>query len=153
MRGLTFRIKNEYGKPLSDLLAGIVDPSWYWSIDLVESYQVENGTLSVPLFQETIMEGRSFLNHIADTDSYLIFVDLKAFPTRESIVEIKVYEDYTVSSCQFSLIVIDSSYVWILAKNQQLIHRLYERANANGYTNIELILDEDGVNTILNVWG
>lgn len=153
MRGLTFRIKNEYGKPLSDLLAGIVDPSWYWSIDLVESYQVENGTLSVPLFQETIMEGRSFLNHITDTDSYLIFVDLKAFPTRESIVEIKVYEDYTESSCQFSLIVIDSSYVWILAKNQQLIHRLYERANTNGYTNIELILDEDGVNTILNVWG
>ena len=150
---MTFRIKNEYGKPLSDLLSGIVDPSWYWSIDLVESYQVENGTLSVPLFQETIMEGRSFLNHIADIDSYLIFVDLKAFPTRESIVEIKVYEDYTESSCQFSLIVIDSSYVWILAKNQQLIHRLYERANANDYTNIELILDEDGVNTILNVWG
>lgn len=153
MRGLAFRIKNAHGKPFSDILTGIADPSWHWFIDLVESYQVENGSLTVPLFQETIMDGRSFLNHIAETVSYLIFTDLKAFPTKESIVEVKVLEDYVESSCQFSLIVIDSSYVWILAKDQQLIHRLHERANANGYTNIEFIPYEDDLNTILNVWG
>lgn len=153
MRGVAFRIRNAHGKPLYDIMRSIADPSWYWSIDLVESYQVENGERTVPLFQETIMDGRSFLDHIANSASYLIFVDLKAFPTKESIVEVKVFEDYMGSDCQCSLIVIDSSYVWILAKDQQLIHSLYERAKTNGYTQIEYIPEEDDLNTILNVWG
>ncbi|MDN4606468.1 DUF2691 family protein [Sporosarcina highlanderae] len=153
MRGLFFEIKNVFGKQLSNILKGIVDPSWFWSIDLVESYRVENGKLTVPLFDETIMDGQSFLNHISDVESYLIFTDIKAFPTKESIVEVKVYEDFKNSSCQLSLIVVDQVYVWILAKDQQLIQNLIKCAEANGYTNIKAISDGDDDNTILNVWG
>ena len=154
MQGLTFELTNESGKKQVDILIDAIDPSWYWSIGPGESYKREKDGLG-PVFlpPNSIMDGQSFLNLISAEEYYLIFADLKAFPTRESVVEVKNYGDFLRSSCQLALLVIDSSYVSIILKEQQMVRKFYERAEASGYTNIKFLTDENDADSLFTVWG
>lgn len=152
MKGILFEIKNEFGKQLSDILVDIVDPSWYWSIGLGESLKMESSDSNF-LSSNTIMEGKAFLNDISTGKYYLIFVDIKAFPTLEDVVDVKNYKDFLNSSCQLALLVIDSIYVSIVLKNQQMADAFFERAEASGYNNIKFLTDENDTSLLFNVWG
>ena len=154
MKGLTFEMKNEYGKKQVDILVDIVEPSWYWSIGPGESYKREKGGLGPAFFPpNSIIDGQSFLNLISSEEYYLIFADLKAFPTQESVVEVNNHEDFLKSSCQLALLVIDSNYVSIILKEQQMVHKFFERAKSAGYTNIKFLTDENEVDSLFTVWG
>ncbi|MBD7983771.1 DUF2691 family protein [Sporosarcina sp. Sa2YVA2] len=153
MRGIMFQIRNEYGKQLADLLVDIVDPAWVWSIDPVESYKVENDTLAYPLFSDVIMDGQEFSELINTHVYYLIFADLKAFPTRESIVKVKKDEDFMRSECQLAILLIDSVYTLILAKDEEVIRKLGECARSKEFTEIEYVTDEQASGMMLTVWG
>lgn len=160
MQGLLFEIKNEYGKQLSDILTDIVNPSWYWSIGPGESYKPgglykndKDPKMLEELFPSNAMEGEAFLKLISTGEYYLIFADLKAFPTNESVVKINSYEDFLKSSCQLALLVIDSVYVSIVLKEQQMIDKILERAEGIGYTNIKFLTDENHTDSLFNVWG
>ena len=154
MQGLTFKLKNECGKKQADILVDIVEPSWYWSIGPGESYKREKDGLGPAFFPpNNIMDGQSFLNLISTEEYYLIFADLKAFPNRESVVEVNNYEDFLKSSCQLALLVIDSDYVSIILKEQQMVRKFFERAEAAGYTNIKHLTDENKADSLFTVWG
>lgn len=153
MRGLTFEINNEYGKYLEEILVGIIDPSWYWSIGSGEAYKSLNNT-NTELFQNNrTIDSVSFMNQISTGKSYLIFVDLKAFPTLESVEEIKNYDDFLNSSCQLALLVIDSIYVSIFVKSKHMLDQFTKRAKDLGFTNIKFITEDDTSHTQLTVWG
>ncbi|CAM5213841.1 hypothetical protein UACE39S_03715 [Ureibacillus acetophenoni] len=144
MRGLTFEIPNEYAQLLSDILVGIIDPSWYWRVGEGESYLVKNNTLDSELFPSIdTMDGQSFINKITADKYYLISADLKAFPNQKEVKQVLWYEDFLNSECQFIFLLIDCSYVSIFAKNLQMIDQFYERAVANGYKNIKFIINEN----------
>ena len=160
MQGLLFEIKNEYGKQLSDILTEIVNPSWYWSIGPGESYKPgglykkeRDPKMLEVLFPSNAMDGEAFLKLISTGEYYLIFADLKAFPTSESVVEINSYEDFLKSSCQLALLVIDSVYVSIVLKEQQMIDKLLECVEAIGYSNIKFLTDENETDSLFSVWG
>lgn len=154
MRGITFEIKNEYGKFLSDILSNIINPSWYWSVGPGESYKKEKGTLGSELFPPSvILNGQSFLEYISTDEYYLVFTDLKAFPNMEEVVEIKSYEDFLKSTCELALLIIDSCYVSIFSKDESTIHKLFERATNFHYTYIKYITNENDTHTSLTVWG
>ncbi|MCG3088193.1 DUF2691 family protein [Sporosarcina cyprini] len=87
LEGIAFEIRNGYGKQLFELLEGIANSLWHWFVGAEEAYFAENGHYSEPFFFETdvTMDGKSFLSHISKEDYYLIFADLKAFPTAESV--------------------------------------------------------------------
>ncbi len=154
MRGISFEIKNEYGRYILDILTNLISATWHWSIGPGESYKIENGTLGANLFpDDTILNGLSFLNCISVDEYYVIFADLKAFPQREDVVEIKSYEDFLKSSCEMVLLIIDSSYVSLFVKEESIIDKLFERATASYYTNIQLITDENDTRSCLTVWG
>lgn len=153
MRGIMFQIRNEYGKQLADLLVDIVDPTWVWFIDPVESYKVENDTLADPLFSDVIMDGQGFSELINTHVHYLIFADLKAFPTIESIVKVRNYEDFMRSDCQLAFLLADSVYAWILAKDQEVIRKLGERARSKGFIEIEFLAEDQVSGMMLTIWG
>ena len=154
LQGLTFEINNEYGKNLFNILVDIVDPSWYCSIGAGESYIKEKDSSVSKLFPSTaIMEGEAFLKYISTCEYYLIFADLKFFPSRQSVVEVKNHGEFLNSSCQLALLVIDSVFVSIILKEQQMIRNLFERAEALGYTNIKLLTDENETDSLFTVWG
>ena len=157
MQGLRFEIKNEYGKQLSDILIDIVDPTWYWSIGPGEAYKPgglskdnKNPAMLEELFSSTGMNGDAFLKHISTGEYYVIFADLKAFPNRESMVDIHSYEDFSNSSCQLSLLVVDSVYVYLVVKDQKLLERFLQRVEMNGYTNCTRLSKE---HKTASIWG
>lgn len=152
MQGLLFEIKNEFGKQLADILVDIAEPSWCWSINLGESHKMETPDTNF-LSSNAIMDGETFLNEISTGKYYLIFADLKAFPTREDVVEVKNYEDFLNSSCQLALLIIDSVYVSLVLKEQRIVHKFFERAEALGYSNIKLLTDENDTSKLFSVWG
>ncbi|OCS85535.1 DUF2691 family protein [Caryophanon tenue] len=154
MRGLTFEINNEYGKCLEEILSGIIEPSWFWSIGPGEAYKCFNNS-KLELFppNNEIMDTKSFMNIITTGKYYLIFSDIKAFPTRESIVEIKTYDDFLKSSCQLALLVIDSVFVSIFVKSEEILCIVYECAKKLAYTNIKFITEDESEHNQLTVWG
>lgn len=144
MRGISFEIPNKYGKQLVDILQEIDVVSWHWRIGGGEAYIIENNTLGKDLFDsETILSGDAFLERIAENDYYLIFTDLKAFNTVESVIEIETYETFLESDCQFVFLLVDSSYVTIYSKDQSTIRSLYDQALAAKYENVEYITAEN----------
>jgi hypothetical protein len=76
------------------------------------------------------MDGSEFLEIVDTHVHYLIFADLKAFPVRKNIVEVKNYEDFMRSDCQLAFLLIDSVYTHILAKDKEVIQKLGERARS-----------------------
>lgn len=144
MRGVSFEIPNTYGKYLFEILDGSQIREFIWRVIDVESYRIENKTLGEPLFPATcIVDGEKLYREISKDDQYLIFVDLKAFPNEADVKEITTYQEFVDSECQFVLLVVDSSYVTIYAKDQMTIKQLHAKAVTAGYKNIVYITDDN----------
>lgn len=151
MQGIVFNIRNEIGNQLYELLNDITEPSWYWRTGHGESYFA--GYEKRFFIADTVMEDRDFITHLATGEHYLIFVDLKVFPSLNTVREINNYKEFMESSCLFSLLVIDSVQVIAIAKNNQLISHLSERASILGYTSIEPLKDDELKGLLYSVWG
>lgn len=63
--------------------------------------------------------------------------------------DIFTYEDFLVSQCEIVLLIVDSSYVTIYAKDEHVIDCIHRKAVQNGYENIEYITDENNLRTTL----
>ena len=150
MRGLTFEIPNMYGQFLFDILEQTRIKDFVWKVEAGESYVIENDTLGNPLFPtDSILSGEELYKKIMKADYYLIFVDLKGFPKETDVREITTYEEFVESACQFVLLIVDSSYVYIYSKDQITIKNISSKAMAAGYKNVEYITDE---NDELRTW-
>lgn len=153
MEGILFYIRNEFGKQLYEIFEGIVDPSWYWSVAPEEAYFADPVSgLGAPFFGETdaIMDGSTFMNHISSEDYLLIFADIKAFPSLESVVEITDEKEFMESTCKLGLIVSDSAQVIVYSRDKQLLLNIVDRAKSVGYEGIKFMERE---NLIAAVWG
>lgn len=151
MQGIVFSIEVEIGQQLYDLLDGIIDSSWYWSVGPGESYY--SGLESRFLENDIVLDGQSFIKHIGKGEQYLIFIDIKAFPNSEDIVEINNYKEFMKSSCILTLLVVDSDQVLVFSKENQIISLLYERAKSLGHKKIRLLNDTEVVNSGFSIWG
>lgn len=150
IRGITFEIPNAYGKYLFDIISDLNLNRLAWRIGGGESYQIENNALGKPLFPSTgLVNGETLYENISQDDYYLVFVDLKAFPNLSDVKEIATYPEFIESDCQFVLLIVDSSYVIIYSKDQNIIHQLYSKAISAGYENIKYITEENDEYTTL----
>ena len=109
--------------------------------------------LGSELFSEDnkIMEGSELKKLIKDNIYYLIFVDLKAYPKGEEVVDIETYEEFKESKCEVVVLVADGDYIQIYAKNQEEIEMIYENALNQGFY-VEYITDENDGRTRMSVW-
>lgn len=144
MEGVIFYIRNEYGKQLFEFLEGIVNPTWYWSVAPEEAYFADPNGFGAPFFgeEDQIMDGPTFMNHISEEDYQLIFADLKAFPTLESVVEITNETEFMKSSCELGLIVSDSAQVIVYSRDKQIILDIFKRAESMAYEDIRFMTKE-----------
>lgn len=144
MRGISFEIPNAYGNYLLEILDGTPIKDYTWKVVDVESYFIENETLGDLLFPSPcIIKGENLYKKISKENHYLIFVDIKAFPKEADVKEITTYQQFVESECQFVLLVVDSSYVMIYAKDQLTIKQIYAKAVTASYENIAYITDDN----------
>ncbi|MFA2692157.1 DUF2691 family protein [Bacillus mycoides] len=151
-RGITVDIPNEYDNLLWKMLKPIDISSFDWWVGSEESYLVARGGLDEALFPEepSIVEGSDLKRLFKDNIYYVIFADLKAYPKGEEVVDIETYEEFKESKCELVLLVADSTYVTIYAKDQKEIKSLYENAQNQGYY-VEYVTDENDGRTRLSV--
>jgi len=140
------------GKYLYEILVEVDFVNWTWLVCDEEAYIIENNELGKPLFTtKWITDGKTLYHYLSKQDYYLIFADLKAFPYREIVEEIEDYDSFLTSACTFVLLVVDSSYVTIYSKDQETILKLFEKMNAAGYENVEIITDVNDARTTMVV--
>ena len=143
-RGLTLEIPNKYGSLLGEVLKPIDITTFNWCIGGGESYKVVDNQLDEGLFPvgKDIIEGVELKNLLENNEYYLIFADLKAYPNDDEFFYIKNYEDFMLSNCEIVLLVVDSSFIEIYCKNQEVIELLYKNAIECRFENIKYITDE-----------
>ena len=153
MRGISFLIPNQYGRYLFDILEGIDINKYFWKTGGEEAYYIEENMLGEPLFPKPhIYSGTELYSRISEKEYYVIFADLKAFINKKDVEEVATYEDFVLSPCEFALLIVDCSYVTIYAKDQQSIARIYAKAVAAGFENIEYITDGNDTRTTLSAF-
>ena len=150
MRGLSFEIPNEYGQYLFNILNAFDFKQYVWKTGGEEAYYIENGELGIPLFLKPhVYTGEGLYKSISETDYYVIFADLKAFPNPLLVKEITTYEEFLNSQCEFVLLIVDCAYVTIYVKSPEVLTAVYAKAIASEYENVAYITDENDSRTTL----
>ncbi|PGV60602.1 hypothetical protein COD94_19685 [Bacillus cereus] len=152
-RGIFVDIPNGYDNLLWKVLKPIQISSFDWWVGNEESYLVARGGLDDALFPEepSVVEGLDLKKLVKDNIYYLIFADLKAYPKGEAAVDIETYEEFKESKCEVVILVVDSQYIQIYAKDQKAIKLMYENAMNQGFY-VEYVTDENDGRTRLSVW-
>ncbi|KOP83866.1 DUF2691 family protein [Cytobacillus solani] len=153
-RGISFEIPNKYGNFLGKILKPIEMSKLNWHVENVESYLVVKDQLADELFPQQLngMAGMGLRDYLENNTYYLIFADLKAFPSGESLRNVETYEEFVNSKCQLVLLIVDSAYVTIYCKEKEDIESLYQNAKSLGFENIQYITDDHDTRTRLSVW-
>ena len=150
MRGLSFEVPNKHGQYLFDILNAFDFKQYVWKTDGEEAYYIENGKLGTPLFPKPhVYTGDELYKTISETNYYVIFADLKAFPDLSYVKDITTYDEFLDSRCEFVLLLVDCAYVTIYAKNLELLTAVYAKAIASEYENVTYITDENDSRTTL----
>ena len=151
-RGLRFIIPNDYGSFLSEILEPTQCCKYNWSIDNDEIHLIIDGVLTDNwLFKETVVRGSEFSKYIGDNTYYVVFAELKAFPTESPVTSISSYNEFLTSKCEIMILIYDCIYVDIYCKDQVLLERLFNNAINKGYGDVRYI-DEDDVRTKMSVF-
>lgn len=117
-----------------------------------ESYFVVDGELDDELFHDyAIVEGTDLAIRLNTNQYYTIFVELQAFPFGKTVNQVKTYEEFVDSGCEFVLLIADNSYVSIYCKNKNTIEKLYFNALKNDFEEVQFITDENDTRTSLTV--
>lgn len=149
--GISFKIPNTYGHFLTDMFSPVDITSYSWFVGGEESYSVKNGGLNQPLFpEEAEMDGDTFCHLIHQDEHYLIFANLKAF-SKGPVKDIRTYETFLDSNCELVLLIVDSTFVDIYCKDQQLIESLYTHALSRSFEDVAYLTDANDTRTSLTV--
>lgn len=136
--GIKFKIPNEYGKNLGQILERVDDNNYIWKIDEDEIYNNE----ATYLFEKKRYTNDDFKKIIDQVDYYTVFANIKLYE-KEDEVRINNYEDFLESSCIFILFITDNIFVEIYSKNKDIIEIIYENALKNKFTDINYITKEN----------
>lgn len=140
MRGISFKIKNEAGKILNQILEGIDINVWNWMISNEEVYTDRNQVL----FRTNIIDGKSLLETIQNELYYVIFIKLAAFTNKIVAENIKDYNNFFDNKeCYMVILITDSEYTEIYCKNSADIEQIKQNVMKMGCDNIEYITDEN----------
>lgn len=119
--GLSIRIPNETNRYLYDILKDTDICNFVCSISYDEVLYTEDGINKTSLFSSDVVDGTEMMERIKFNKYYLIFIDIKAFPTKDDIVEVENYNDYLNSYCNTIVLCTDSQYIDIYSKKEELL--------------------------------
>lgn len=145
-RGINFKVPNQWGTLLFDILHGTSYDNFTWKIVEDEVY-VTGGNF---LFTSDTLNGQSFKKIISSDPYYVVFANLQAFPNENAICEINNYSDYMNSECEIVILVCDNIFVDIYTKNQHDIELLEKNALKHGFSEIKMLTDKNDSRNLFN---
>ena len=147
MKGLKFKIKNEYDKVLNKIFYGIDCSDCKWKI-VSEEVLGERGQ---EFFTKYEYEDEEF-RKIIKSEYYPIFLNLQMFHKSQNITKLNSYNDFLKSSCELALFITDNIYVDVFVKSQNTMKKIYENAIYFDYTNIEYIKEGREMDRLLSLY-
>jgi len=118
MKGIEFKIPNEYGMFLNDILQGIEDDSSKWIVSNEEVLQ----TGAQPLFTKEEYSEKDFKNLISVPDYYLVFLHLS-----------RILPDGTKD---LDLIIIDNIFVEVYSNKPYLLEKIKTNCEKTGFEDL-----------------
>lgn len=146
MIGLKFKIHNEYGNVLSKILDNMNFSNYKWIIAEEEVL----GIKGQEFFEKQEYENDEF-QEVIQKEYYPIFLNLQMFYQNKEPVIINNYHQYSKSSCELVLLIIDSIFVDIYVKNQDILRKIHENVVKYHYTNIEYMKDNKEMDKLLSL--
>lgn len=122
IKGLSFRILNEQGKYLFEILENISITKYNWQCIDAEVYnnRCEN------LFNKDTISGKELDRIISKQNYYIVNIQLEAYEKIENRNAIKLYRDFIKSNCEIMLCIYDSEFCEIYFKNEELLNKEYK---------------------------
>lgn len=142
--GIKFKILNEYGNYIKQILNNIDSANYIWKIAEDEVYVSDNNINNGFLFpqEKEILTNTEFMNIISQESYYTVFVNIKLYE-KEDEVSINNYEDFLKSICILVLFITDNEFVEIYSKDENILKVIYENALENEFSDIKYITEND----------
>ena len=142
--GIEFKIPNEYGNYLKQILNNIDREDYMWNITEDEVYITDNIKNSGFLFSQEIktLSNAEFVDIISQESYYTVFLNIKLYVKEDNVV-IKNYADFAKSSCILVLLITDNEFVEIYSKDVNILKTIYNNAVENNFCNINYITKEN----------
>lgn len=150
IRGVSFRIKQyEHEKILSKILQ-FVDVKKYNWYNVLDQNEVWRNFQGEEILKEKYYSGENF-EIIINSEHYILFLKLQAFFERVNYQNLFTYKEFKESECQLMILVSDSDYVEIYAKEIALVNYIYDAAEQNNFSEIEYITEDNDTRMEFNV--
>ncbi|MGO5549103.1 DUF2691 family protein [Wansuia hejianensis] len=149
IRGVSFNIPQLKSNTLWKIFSAIDINKYYWYI-IQSQTEVWDNLLENDFFKQECYPGEEFSTCI-QSNHYIVFLKLQAYSTFTNMRNMCEYNDYIKSDCQLILLVHDCEYVELYSKDQYTINLIYQRAAANGYKEIEYIMDNNDGRKVLDI--
>lgn len=104
IRGLRFKIPNEYNFFINKITDGINKDMYVWKI-FEDQVFGENCDF---LFDSDIYTGQEFNEIISKSPYYLTALNLQVFPCETNIQQVKDYNEFLNSNCEFVFLMCDT---------------------------------------------
>ena len=138
IKGIEFKIPNEYDKYLGKILEKVNDNNYIWKIEEDEIYLEQNENNNENLFQNNRYSNVEFQERIFSQNYYMIFANIKMY-LKEDNIEINTYEDFIKSKCILILLVTDNEFVEVYSKDQDILDIIYKNTITNKFEDVMYI--------------
>ena len=138
IKGIEFKIPNEYDKYLGKILEKVNDNNYIWKIEEDEIYLEQNENNNENLFQNNRYSNAEFQERIFSQNYYMIFANIKMY-LKEDNIEINTYEDFIKSKCILILLVTDNEFVEVYSKDQDILDIIYKNTITNKFKDVMYI--------------
>lgn len=143
--GIKFKIPNEWGRLIKDILYEIECEEYIWKIDEDEVYLEDTTKNDGFLFpqEKKVFNNTEFMEIISKPSYYTVFVNIQTYFKQGLLCDMQTYDDFLKSDCEIILLITDNIFVNIYAKTESIIEKIKANAINNNYTQIKYITDEN----------
>jgi len=141
IRGISFQVQQGVANTLWQIFQPLYVTRYQW-YNNEDQYEVFPDGQNDDLFKTDLYSGQNFLERI-QRKHFCLFLKLQAYDENGLYFDIKTYDEFLSSDCQILFLLYDCENIEIYIKDKRVTDLLYHHAKNRGFSNIQLINDEN----------
>lgn len=150
IKGVSFRIEQcEHEKVLFKIFQFIDVKKYNW-YNVLDQNEVWKNFEGEKCLKEEYYSGNEFEN-VINSEHYVLFLKLQAYQKTVNYQNLHTYKEFAEDNCQLLVLVSDSEFVEIYAKELPVLKNIYGFAEQNAFFDMEYITDDNDSRTVFNI--
>lgn len=150
IKGVSFRIEQcEHEKVLFKIFQFIDVKKYNW-YNVLDQNEVWKNFEGEECLKEEYYSGNEFEN-VINSEHYVLFLKLQAYQKTANYQNLHTYKEFAEDNCQLLVLVSDSEFVEIYAKEFPVLKNIYGFAEQNAFFDMEYITDDNDSRTVFNI--